>query len=86
MIFIDILVAIISVLVIAALTWLVWQSSEVISERNRLRKETGKYYDFDIVMELKRREREKQTADIKSEKIDTTSKRKSKTKTAKAEL
>ena len=86
MIFIDILIAIISVLAITALTWLVWQSSEVISERNRLRRETGKYYDFDIVEELERREREKQTADIKSEKIETTSKRKSKTKTAKAEL
>ena len=86
MIFIDILVAIISVLVIAALTWLVWQSNEVISERNRLRRETGKYYDFDIVKELERREREKQTADINSKKIETTSKRKSKTKTAKAEL
>jgi hypothetical protein len=66
------------------LAWVIWESNVVISERNRLRKELGKYYDFDIVEELEKREREKQAA--KSEKIATTSKRKSKTKTTKTEL
>jgi len=41
----------------------VWESNKIIAERNKLRKETGKYYDFDIVQELKRRENERQTVD-----------------------
>lgn len=68
------------------LGWVIWESNVVISERNRLRKETGKYYDFDIVEELEKREREKQTASIEPEKVATKSKRKSKTKTTKTEL
>ena len=68
------------------LGWVIWESNVVISERNRLRKETGKYYDFDIVEELEKREREKQTASIEPEKVATKSKRKSKTKTTTTEL
>jgi hypothetical protein len=68
------------------LTWFIIESNKMISERNRLRKETGKYYDFDIVEELERREREKQTTGIEPEKVATKSSRKSKTKTAKTEL
>lgn len=74
------------ILLFVILAWLVWGSNVVISERNRLRKETGKYYDFDIVEELEKREREKQTASIEQEKVATKSKRKSKAKTAKTEL
>ena len=28
--------------------WIVWQSALIIEQRNKLRKYTGKYYDFDI--------------------------------------
>lgn len=68
------------------LGWVIWESNAIISERNRLRKETGKYYDFDIVEELEKREREKQTASIEPEKVATKSKRKPKTKSTKTEL
>lgn len=86
MIFVDFIVAVVLVLVTTVLAWLVWRSSEVIGERNRLRKETGKYYDFEIAQELEKREREQQTTGVKLEKVTTASKRKSKTKTAKTEL
>lgn len=33
--------------------WIVWQSTLIIEERNKLRRYTGKYYDFDIDEELK---------------------------------
>lgn len=45
------------------LTWFLWESNKYISERNRLRKETGKYYDYEIHEELLRRAREKETKD-----------------------
>ena len=47
----------------SVLTWFVWESNKYISERNRLRKETGKYYDYEIHEELLRRAREKETKD-----------------------
>jgi len=47
----------------SVLTWFVWESNKYISERNRLRKETGKYYEHDIHEELLRRAREKETKD-----------------------
>lgn len=81
---IEILMTIFAVLFGVVLCWFVWQSSVIISERNKLRKITGKYYDFDIVEEL--RKREQQATDSKVEKVATTSKRKSKTKTTKAKL
>lgn len=28
--------------------WIVWQSTLIIDERNKLRRYTGKYYDFDV--------------------------------------
>lgn len=86
MIFVDFIVAVVLVLVTTVLAWLVWQSSEVIGERNRLRKETNKYYDFEIAQELEKREREQQATGGEIEKVTTASKRKSKTKTAKTEL
>jgi hypothetical protein len=33
--------------------WIVWQSTLLIDERNKLRRYTGKYYDFDIDQALK---------------------------------
>ena len=45
------------------LTWFLWESNKYISERNRLRKETGKYYDYEIHEELLRRAREKEIKD-----------------------
>lgn len=74
------------IVLMTILVWLVWESNVVISERNRLRKETGKYYDLDIVEELEKREREKQTAGIEPKKVATKSKRKPKTPAAKTEL
>jgi hypothetical protein len=47
----------------SVLTWFVWESNKYISERNRLRKETGKYYEHDIHEELLRRARDKQVKD-----------------------
>jgi hypothetical protein len=41
------------------LTWFVIESNKYISERNRLRKETGKYYDHEIHEELLKRTKEK---------------------------
>lgn len=47
----------------SVLTWFIWESNKYISERNRLRKETGKYYEHDIHEELLRRARDKQVKD-----------------------
>ena len=47
----------------SCLTWFLWESNKYISERNRLRKETGKYYDYEIHEELLRRAREKEIKD-----------------------
>lgn len=33
--------------------WVVWESTLIIDERNKLRRYTGKYYDFDINEALK---------------------------------
>jgi hypothetical protein len=40
------------------LIWFIIESNQYISERNRLRKETGKYYEHDIHEELLRRAKE----------------------------
>lgn len=52
-------------LVFVCLSLFVWQSNKIISERNELRRRTGKYYDFDITQELKRQENEKQAINSK---------------------
>ena len=62
---INILVGIASFLFLCVLVWFVWESNKYISERNRLRKETGKYYDHEIHEELLRRMSEKETKDKK---------------------
>ena len=62
------------------------ESNRYITERNRLRKLTGKYYDFDIIVELERQQSEQQTAGFESEKVATNSKRTAKTKTATIKL
>lgn len=48
---------------LAVMIWFVWESNKYISERNKLRKETGKYYEHDIHEELLRRMSEKETKD-----------------------
>jgi hypothetical protein len=40
------------------LAWFVWESNKYISERNRLRKETGKYYEHEIHEEILKRSAE----------------------------
>lgn len=60
---INILVGIAAFIFLSVLGWFVWESNKYISERNRLRKETGKYYEHDIHEELLRRMREKETKD-----------------------
>ena len=40
------------------LIWFIIESNQYISERNRLRKETGKYYEPDIHEELLKRAKE----------------------------
>jgi hypothetical protein len=40
------------------LSWFIIESNQYISERNRLRKETGKYYEHDIHEELLKRAKE----------------------------
>ncbi len=42
----------------SVLAWFVWESNKYISERNRLRKETGKYYEHEIHEEILRRSAE----------------------------
>ena len=39
----------------SVLAWFVWESNKYISERNRLRKETGKYYEHEIHEEILKR-------------------------------
>ncbi len=41
------------------LSWFIIESNKYISARNRLRKETGKYYEHDIHEELLKRAKEK---------------------------
>ena len=48
---------------LSVMVWFVWESNKYISERNKLRKETGKYYEHDIHEELLRRMSEKETKD-----------------------
>lgn len=60
---INILVNMAAFIFLLIMGWFVWESSKYISERNRLRKETGKYYDHDIHEELLRRMKEKETKD-----------------------
>lgn len=60
---INIVVGIAAFIFLSVLGWFVWESNKYISERNRLRKETGKYYEHDIHEELLRRIREKETKD-----------------------
>ena len=62
---IDIIMGIAGVIFLSVLSWFVWESNKYISERNRLRKETGKYYEHDIHEELLKRMREKETKDKK---------------------
>lgn len=57
-IIINIIVGLAAFVFFSILTWFVWESNKYISERNRLRKETGKYYDHDIHEELLKRSRE----------------------------
>lgn len=60
---INIVVGTAATVFFSILVWFVWESNKYISERNRLRKETGKYYDHDIHEELLRRMSEKETKD-----------------------
>ncbi len=62
---INILVGIAVFLFLCVMVWFVWESNKYISERNRLRKETGKYYDHEIHEELLKRMSEKETKDKK---------------------
>lgn len=48
---------------IGIMVWFIWESNKYISERNKLRKETGKYYEHDIHEELLRRMSEKTIKD-----------------------
>ena len=60
---INIMVGIATFFFFAILVWFIWESNKYISERNKLRKETGKYYDYEIHEELLRRMSEKETKD-----------------------
>ena len=62
---INVIVGIAAFTFLSVLAWFVWESNKYISERNRLRKETGKYYEHDIHEELLKRLREKETKDKK---------------------
>ena len=62
---IDIVMGIAGVIFLSVLSWFVRESNKYISERNRLRKETGKYYEHDIHEELLKRLRAKETEDKK---------------------
>jgi hypothetical protein len=55
---INIMVGLAAFVFFSILTWFVWESNKYISERNRLRKETGKYYEHDIHEEILRRSAE----------------------------
>lgn len=60
---INIIVGIAAFIFVSILAWFVWESNKYISERNKLRKETGKYYDHEIHEELLRRMSENTTKD-----------------------
>lgn len=60
---INVIVGGAAVIFFSVLAWFVWESNKYISERNRLRKETGKYYEHDIHEELLKRSRENNTKD-----------------------
>jgi hypothetical protein len=62
-ILINIIVGLAAFVFFSILTWFVWESNKYISERNKLRKETGKYYEHDIHEELLRRMSEKTIKD-----------------------
>jgi hypothetical protein len=57
-VFINGLVVVAAIIFFSVLAWFIWESNKYISERNRLRKETGKYYDHEIHEELLRRAKE----------------------------
>ena len=57
-IFINIIVGLAAFVFFSILTWFVWESNKYISERNRLRKETGKYYEHEIHEEILKRSAE----------------------------
>jgi hypothetical protein len=57
-IFINIIVGLAAFVFFSILTWFVWESNKYISERNRLRRETGKYYEHEIHEEILRRSAE----------------------------
>lgn len=73
-------------IVFIVMAWFAIESNRYITERNRLRKLTGKYYDFDIIAELENEASEKQTAGFESEKIATNIERPAKTKTTTIKL
>jgi len=54
----DIIVVLAAFVFFSILTWFVWESNKYISERNRLRKETGKYYEHEIHEEILKRSAE----------------------------
>lgn len=49
----DILMYVAGSIVIGVMAWGCWESSVILSERNKLRKITGAYYDFEIDEALK---------------------------------
>jgi hypothetical protein len=49
----DILIYVAGSIVIVAMAWGCWESSVMLSERSKLRKMTGAYYDFEIDEALK---------------------------------
>lgn len=55
---INIMVGLAAFVFFSILSWFVWESNKYISERNRLRRETGKYYEHDIHEEILRRSAE----------------------------
>jgi hypothetical protein len=57
-IFINIIVGLAAFVFFSILTWFIWESNKYISERNRLRRETGKYYEHEIHEEILRRSAE----------------------------
>jgi hypothetical protein len=57
-IIINIIVGLAAFVFFSILTWFIWESNKYISERNRLRKETGKYYEHEIHEEILRRSAE----------------------------
>ena len=57
-IIINIIVGLAAFVFFSVLTWFIWESNKYISERNRLRRETGKYYEHEIHEEILRRSAE----------------------------